>query len=353
MWKTTKIQITFQPFVKSWARLHPFWEYRFWTDASGEDFVKSVYPKYWDLFEGFNGIQRSDALRYFILHHYGGVYADLDVEPVKPLDSMLNNTLTLSQEPLAHAVVLENRDRQVCNAFMASPVGHPFWPYVHQYMNDHQIRQDPVGSTGPRMLDAALDAYNNIDFNKPTIIPTKDQYSSINHHNKNTQETATTSRWGRGYGGWKGYRKKARANQKKTWEKVNLTEATWEEVYVAPPEEYMPLFDDKLNDFSQKCQKWGLSQKQKDYCNVMKKRNYENRIEDNTLTVHHWSHTWLGHVTEQDFIDVWDLVNSTKQRYLHNTHWNALLEGQAGYKNNVEAEGTTDDNDNENENSEH
>ena len=125
MWKTTRVMRVFKPFIASWARLHPFWEYRFWTDASGEQFVKTVYPQHWEMFKEFNGIQRSDALRYFILHRYGGVYADLDVEAVAPLDVILDRELILSQEPLAHAVVLENRKRQVCNAFMASARGTP------------------------------------------------------------------------------------------------------------------------------------------------------------------------------------------------------------------------------------
>ncbi|GAB5370340.1 hypothetical protein AAMO2058_001484100 [Amorphochlora amoebiformis] len=261
MWKTTKIQRTFAPYIRSWIRLHPFWEYRFWTDASGEEFIRRVYPEFWPLFEGFNGIQRSDALRYFILYNYGGIYADLDVESVAPLDEILDQPLILSQEPLAHAVVLEDRPRQVCNAFMASRPGHPFWPFVHNYMASHQVRRDPVGSTGPRMLDAALEAY-------------------INTSNPET-------------------------------------------VFVGSPERFMPLFDDKLNNFRRKCERWSLSDRQLEYCKVMRERDFVNQIEDDTLTVHHWSHTWLGHVTDDHFVDVWEVVNSTRNRYLANTFYGA------------------------------
>jgi len=270
MWKTKKVHRVFSEYIKSWIRLHPFWEYRFWTDKSGEGFIKNVYPWFWDTFQDFSGIQRSDALRYFILHQYGGVYADLDVEAVVPLDLILNQTLTLSQEPLAHAVILENRDRQVCNAFMASPPSHPFWPFVHAYMRDHQVRNDPVGSTGPRMLDSALDAYRDPNISK----------------------------------------------------KIG-----WEDVNIGAPEVFMPLFDDKLNDFERKClRSYSLSSRQKRYCKVMAARNYENRIEANSLTVHHWSHTWLGHVKSEDFVDVWELVNITRSRFLANTHFSLVDE---------------------------
>jgi mannosyltransferase OCH1-like enzyme len=36
-------------------------------------------------------IQRVDALKYFILHHYGGVYMDLDVACRRPLDPLLHS----------------------------------------------------------------------------------------------------------------------------------------------------------------------------------------------------------------------------------------------------------------------
>jgi len=346
MWKTNRIQRVFAEYVQSWIRLHPFWEYRFWTDESGEEFIKSVYPWFWGTFKDFNGIQRSDALRYFILHQYGGVYADLDVEPVVPLDRILNQTLTLSQEPLAHAVVLENRERQVCNAFMASPPNHPFWPFVHRYMKDHQVRKDPVGSTGPRMLDAALNAYRKKirkaqeeeeeEEEKKMTLMTKKNHA-------NTTKTAGAKQGSRSDDRIIGTNTTMRTKEtsKMQQQQQQRTTATmpsesvkgnssqleaedvaeWEDVFVGAPEVYMPLFDDKLNDFSQKCgYSWRLSERQKAYCKELRKRNFENRIEATTLTVHHWSHTWLGHVTSEDFVDVWELVNTTRSRYLANTH---------------------------------
>ena len=46
---------------------------------------------------------RVDAVRYFLRYHYGGVYADLDFEALKPLDALLvEKDLVLGQEPAAH-----------------------------------------------------------------------------------------------------------------------------------------------------------------------------------------------------------------------------------------------------------
>ena len=41
----------------------------------------------WDLYRRYpEMIQRVDAARYMLLHHFGGLYADFDVECVRPLD---------------------------------------------------------------------------------------------------------------------------------------------------------------------------------------------------------------------------------------------------------------------------
>ena len=35
------------------------------------------------------GVEKSDILRYLLLYHYGGVYADLDVECLRPFEPLL------------------------------------------------------------------------------------------------------------------------------------------------------------------------------------------------------------------------------------------------------------------------
>ena len=87
-WKVHDVHSVFEPFIRSWLLLHPDWEYRFWTDEMAADFMRGSYPEYWEMYESFNGIQRSDTIRYFILYHYGGVYADLDMEALQPFDAL-------------------------------------------------------------------------------------------------------------------------------------------------------------------------------------------------------------------------------------------------------------------------
>jgi hypothetical protein len=65
-------------------------EYKLWTDAGSREFIAEHYSWFLDTFDNYvYPIQRADAIRYFILYHYGGVYIDLDIGCLKPLDPLL------------------------------------------------------------------------------------------------------------------------------------------------------------------------------------------------------------------------------------------------------------------------
>jgi inositol phosphorylceramide mannosyltransferase catalytic subunit len=50
-----------------------------WTDKSAREFIASEYPWFLETFDGYQfPIQRADAIRYFVLAYYGGIYIDLD-----------------------------------------------------------------------------------------------------------------------------------------------------------------------------------------------------------------------------------------------------------------------------------
>lgn len=57
-----------------------------WTDAKSRELIATEYPWFLSTFDNYSQpIQRADAIRYFVLSHYGGVYIDLDdVRPLFP-----------------------------------------------------------------------------------------------------------------------------------------------------------------------------------------------------------------------------------------------------------------------------
>ena len=121
-----------------------------WTDADSRDFIAKEYPWFLDTFDAYTyPIQRADAIRYFVLYHYGGVYLDLDVGCRRRLDRLLVNPVILPRTiPVG-----------VSNDLMFSEKGHPFMAQtIHNLVTfDHSwILNYPtvMFSTGPMFLSA-------------------------------------------------------------------------------------------------------------------------------------------------------------------------------------------------------
>lgn len=64
---------------QSWKERFPDFEYRFWTDEDIDNLVKDYYPQFWDMYSNFPAhIMKIDFVRFAIMHHHGGIYADMD-----------------------------------------------------------------------------------------------------------------------------------------------------------------------------------------------------------------------------------------------------------------------------------
>ena len=81
MWRDEEVPARFRAWQTGWQSRHPDWDYRFWTDATLEDFVAERFPALLRIYHRYpEGIMRADFARYLLLEHFGGVYADLDAE---------------------------------------------------------------------------------------------------------------------------------------------------------------------------------------------------------------------------------------------------------------------------------
>jgi len=74
---------------EAWKKFHPTWEYKLWTDEDNRQLIESKFNWFLPIYDSYPyNIQRADAVRYCILYEFGGVYSDLDLEPVKPIDAI-------------------------------------------------------------------------------------------------------------------------------------------------------------------------------------------------------------------------------------------------------------------------
>lgn len=161
-WRDSEVPEKWLEFQRSWRRHHPEWEYRFWTDLELRRLIQESYPWFLSIYDNYpEAIQRVDAARCFLMHRIGGVYADLDFECLRPMGPLLDRReLVLGFEPEAHTskpvVAASGFERVVCNAFLASRPGHPFWErFFLRLVGAHRI-PGPLLSTGPFLLTETL-----------------------------------------------------------------------------------------------------------------------------------------------------------------------------------------------------
>jgi len=163
-WKTRDVPQQFLFFQKTWQIHHPSWKYRLWTDEDARELVSRHYPAFLGVYDAYeNPICRVDAFRYLVLKQYGGVYADLDFECLRPLDTLLEDEdVVLGLEPASHVAMhwqAARLNQIVCNAFMASTANHPFWDHVIARLIESSRYAGPLDATGPFLLTRALDGY--------------------------------------------------------------------------------------------------------------------------------------------------------------------------------------------------
>ncbi|MET9524767.1 glycosyltransferase [Streptomyces coeruleorubidus] len=163
-WKDADVPAQWKKWADSWCLHHPDWGYRLWTDSDNRAFLQEHYPWFLPVYDGYaEPIMRADAIRYFLLDHFGGLYVDLDFECLRPVDEILDGReLVLGCEPQVHTQLLLARrrgfSRIVGNAFIASRPGHPFWAHVHQQLVGAHRMSGALDATGPFFLSRAIDS---------------------------------------------------------------------------------------------------------------------------------------------------------------------------------------------------
>jgi len=73
-----------QEYIDGWTRLHPDWQQRLWTS---ENLPEMFNRPLFDRAQGWAA--KTDILRYELMHQFGGVYLDVDVEPRKNIDALI------------------------------------------------------------------------------------------------------------------------------------------------------------------------------------------------------------------------------------------------------------------------
>lgn len=163
----------------TWLANHQHWEYRFWDHASARKLIADEYPSFLSVYDRYpHFIQRCDAIRYFILHRFGGLYVDMDIENLRPVDELFEGC----------ELALFSAVRGYTNAAVASVPGHPLWDAIFKEL-PRRVSNEPRGlfrrparapsehicySTGPIVVSDAVEAgaFDKLDTTRvhPTYI---------------------------------------------------------------------------------------------------------------------------------------------------------------------------------------
>lgn len=155
-WKTkTDLPTNFAYWQKTFKDLHPTYQYRLWDDADNRAFIEKNFPWFLDRYDSFPAeIYRADAVRYFFLYRFGGIYADLDTECIRSLDPLLTGGDVILGRMGSNPAF----EHSIPNAFMMSKPRQEFWLFVISLISD-TIGDRPEYVTGPVVLKQAYDDY--------------------------------------------------------------------------------------------------------------------------------------------------------------------------------------------------
>lgn len=142
---------------ESIRQIHPDYNYMFWTDENSRQFIEMFYPWFLKTYDSYPyGVMRADALRYFVLLHYGGIYMDLD------------NGCDFRMDPLlAYPAWMRTTDPLgVSNDVMGAVPRHPFYIKVVQELERRNRNYffpylTIMYGTGPLLLSVLLQQYRS------------------------------------------------------------------------------------------------------------------------------------------------------------------------------------------------
>lgn len=165
-WKSRyAIPANYARWSESFKRLNPDFDYYLWDDSQNRCFIEKYYPWFLPTYDTYpREIYRVDAVRYFFLYQFGGIYADMDTECLRPLAPLFRSGDVWLGRMGNDADFPHSRP----NAIMASRPRQEFWLLaIHLLVEKAKALGDPAAMagkgpevmTGPFLLKNAYDLY--------------------------------------------------------------------------------------------------------------------------------------------------------------------------------------------------
>jgi len=129
IWTTEDIPQKWKVLQEKCRAMNKDYTYMLWTHSRIDKFMEDNYPWFMDTYHSYPyQMQRLDAARYFILYHYGGVYADMDMECLATFDHIFANITDVA--PKADIVLGATEPLGVTSSFLMAKKGHGFMDFM-------------------------------------------------------------------------------------------------------------------------------------------------------------------------------------------------------------------------------
>lgn len=159
-WKTNTLPDNFKRWSTECKKIHDDWDHFLWSDDDNRNFIAQEYPNFLPIYDSYDvNIKRVDAVRYFYLYHFGGVYMDLDFVCLKNLDDILKDGKAI----FGYQLKDKNATGSIANAFMAAPPKHPLFKILIEnliFTTDLHV----LKATGPGYLTNIINKYKQDDY---------------------------------------------------------------------------------------------------------------------------------------------------------------------------------------------
>lgn len=118
-----------RPMQQSWIDHHPEWKYVLWSRPKADEFIARHYAWFLPTWQSYKSdIYRVDAIRYFILFHFGGVYVDMDAVCHQSVNALRMHPVVLVGTP--------HTKLWLSNYFMMAHRRHPFFQYCVEHLTN-------------------------------------------------------------------------------------------------------------------------------------------------------------------------------------------------------------------------
>ena len=174
-WKNKTIEHkVLKQWQESWVKHNPDYEYIMWDDNDNRHFISTQFPEFLSIYDGYDyNIKRVDAVRYFYLYQYGGIYADLDFECLKSFDDLINpDDSELIFGSLGAMDTEKYYLHDIPNAIMMSKPKNLFLKFILNVLQNVGNKSGlcPEVATGPIFLRLCIECYFYNQYNKEFII---------------------------------------------------------------------------------------------------------------------------------------------------------------------------------------